>query len=168
MATKQEINKNDDNKDMSCTRCTKLLNILKHKPEGDIQLKCDDCGKDDPVVALCVDCELYLCHDCNKYHSKKYETHDIILLDRTSEPCFCPEHPNYKIEHYCKTCSKISCLFCAMNQHVGDDDIIIAKMTYKRRKIDPVEEMSENLSKAEANVVSTQEKIKEQTNEIDQ
>ena len=34
--------------------------------------------------------------------------------------------------------------------------------------ITPVEEMSENLSKAEANIVSTQEKIKEQASEIDQ
>ena len=34
--------------------------------------------------------------------------------------------------------------------------------------ITPVEEMSKNLSKAEANIVSTQEKIKEQASEIDQ
>ena len=37
-----------------------------------------------------------------------------------------------------------------------------------RKIIAPVEEMSKNLSKAEANIVSTQEKIKEQANEIDQ
>ena len=34
--------------------------------------------------------------------------------------------------------------------------------------ITPVEEMSENLSKAEANIISAQEKIKEQASEIDQ
>ena len=62
-----------------------------------------------------------------------------------------------------------------MSHHVGDnhDNDIIEKMAYKHRKllceiIAPVEEMSKNLSKAKANIVSTQEKIKEQGSEIDQ
>ena len=37
-----------------------------------------------------------------------------------------------------------------------------------RKIITPVDEMIENLSKAEANIISTQKKIKEQANEIDQ
>ena len=174
MATKQQIN-NDDANLSNCTRCVKLLNILKHKPEGDTELKCDDCSKNDPVVALCVDCELNLCKVCYDYHSKKHERHDIMVLDRIAQPRYCTEHPGYKIEHYCKTCDKFSCLYCAMSHHVGDDhdNDIIEKMAYKHRKllceiIAPVEEMSENLSKAEANIVSTQKKIKEQASEIDQ
>ena len=51
------MNKNTAN-NMNCSLCTKFIKILKHKPEGEGELKCDDCGKDDPVVALCVDCEL--------------------------------------------------------------------------------------------------------------
>ena len=174
MAAKQEINKNTAN-NMNCSLCTKFIKILKHKPEGEIELKCDECSDDnDPVVALCADCTLCLCKDCNKVHQKKNKEHDMISLDKMPQPSSCSEHPGYKIEHYCKTCDKFSCLYCAMSHHVGEDhdNDIIEKMAYKHRKllceiIAPVEEMSDNLSKAEANIVSTQEKIKEQASDID-
>ena len=58
---------------------------------------------------------------------------------------------------------------------MGDDhdNDVIEKMAYKHRKllreiIAPVEDMIENLSKAEANIVSRQEKITEKATEIDQ
>ena len=126
------------------------------------------------MVAFCVDCELCLCKICHAYHHKKHKTHEILPLDKISQPRFCPEHPNYTIEHYCKTCDKFSCLYCAMTYHKGDhDNDIIEKMAYKHRKllcdtIAPVEEMIENLSKAEDGINQTQEKIKEQASEIDQ
>ena len=175
MAAKQDLNKNTAN-NMNCSLCAKLLDILKYKPEGETELKCDKCDDEsDPVVAFCIDCTLCLCNDCNKAHSKQNKTHDIVLLDQTSQPSFCPEHPKYTIEHYCKMCDKYSCLYCAMSHHVGDDhdNDVIEKMAYKHRKllhdiIAPVEEMIENLSKAEANIVSTQEKITEKATEIDQ
>ena len=124
MAAKQEMNKNTAN-NMNCSLCTKFINILKHKPEGETELKCDDCKKDGPVIALCIDCESYLCKVCHEYHSNKNSEHNIVSLGDATRGVLA--------------------------------DIIA-----------PVEEMSRNLSKAEANIVSTQEKIKEQANEIDQ
>ena len=102
MAAKQEINKNTAN-NMNCSLCTKFINILKHKPEGETELKCDECGDDnDPVVALCVDCELYLCKVCHEYHKKKNKTHDIVSLhlvtgeeasgQPTRKVLYCPTH----------------------------------------------------------------------------
>ena len=47
--------------------------------EDESELKCDMCYNDnDPVVALCADCKLYLCQDCNKVHSKIEKTHNIL------------------------------------------------------------------------------------------
>ena len=177
MAAKQEINKNTAN-NMNCSLCTKFIKILKHKPEGEAELKCDDCGKDDPVVALCVDCELYMCQYCNKYHSRKNTEHDIVPLDATSQAIervlYCPEHRNNELDYYCEACDKLLCIDCATkkehNEHTHE---LVEKMASKHRGvlvkiIAPVEEMSENLSKAEADIVRTQEKIKEQATEIDQ
>ena len=94
MATKWQANKNTAN-NMNCSLCTKLLDILKHKAEGDTELKCDKCDDDnDPVVAFCIDCTLSMCQDCSKAHSKQNKTHDIITLDKTLQPSFCPEHPS--------------------------------------------------------------------------
>ena len=183
MAAKQEMNKNTAN-NMNCSLCTKFINILKHKPEGETELKCDECGDDnDPVVALCVDCELYLCQDCNKAHSKKNKTHDIVSLclvtgeeaagQPTRKVLYCPNHQKNELDYYCKTCDKIVCLYCTVKDHVGHSHDIVEKTASEHRNvlmriITPVEEMSKNLSKAEANIVSTQEKIKEQASEIDQ
>ena len=183
MAAKQDINKNTAN-NMNCSLCTKFINILKHKPESETELKCDECSDDnDPVVALCVDCELYLCQDCYKVHSKKSKTHDIVSLrlvageEATGQPTrkviYCPEHQKNELDYYCKTCDKIVCLYCTVRDHVGHTHDIVEKTASEHRNmlrkiITPVEEMSRNLSKAEANIVSTQEKIKEQASEIDQ
>ena len=183
MAAKQEINKNTAN-NMNCSLCTKFINILKHKPESETELKCDKCGDDnDPVVALCVDCELYLCQDCNKAHGKQNKEHDIVSVrlvageEATGQPTrkvlYCPEHQKNELDYYCKTCDKIVCLYCTVRDHVGHTHDIVEKTASEHRNmlvkmIAPVEEMSKNLSKAEANIVSTQEKIKEQASEIDQ
>ena len=175
MAAKQEINKNTAN-NMNCSLCTKFINILKHKPEGETELKCEDCGKDDPVVALCVDCELYLCQDCNKYHSKKKSQHNIVSLDDPIKErvLYCPEHKKNELDYYCETCDKLLCIYCATKkEHAEHTHELLNKMAAKHRgvlaeAIAPVDEMIENLSKAEANIVSTQEKIKEQANEIGQ
>ena len=179
MAAKQEINKNTAN-NMNCSLCTKFINILKHKPEGETELKCDECGDDnDPVVALCVDCELYLCKVCHEYHKKKNRDHNILSLDdATGQPkekvLYCPEHKKNELDYYCETCDKLLCIYCATKkEHAEHTHELLNKMAAKHRGvladvIAPVEEMSKNLSKAEANIVSTQEKIKEQANEIDQ
>ena len=183
MAAKQEMNKNSAN-NMNCSLCTKFIKILKHKPEGETELKCDECGDDnDPVVALCVECELYLCKVCHDYHIKKHRTHDVLSLDSirkegttvhpTGKVLYCPEHQRNELDYYCKTCDKIVCLYCTVKDHVGHTHDIVEKTASEHRNmlmkiIAPVEEMSENLSKTESNIVSTQEKIKEQASKIDQ
>ena len=178
MAAKQEMNKNTAN-NMNCSLCTKFINILKHKPEGETELlKCDDCKKDGSVVALCVDCELYLCKVCHEYHSNKNSEHNIVSLSDVGpaplqKVLYCPNHQKNELDYYCKTCDKIVCLYCTVKDHVGHSHDIVEKTASEHRNvlmkiITPVEEMSKNLSKAEANIVNTQEKIKEQASEIDQ
>ena len=173
MAAKQEMNKNTAN-NINCSLCTKFIKIQKHKPEGETDLKCDDCGGDnDPLVGLCVDCELFLCQDCNKVHSKRNKTHDIVALGQSTRK-YCPEHKKNELDYYCETCDKLLCWYCTTKkEHAEHAHELVEKMASKHRSvlaeiIAPVEEMSENLSKAEANIVSTQEKIKEQASEIDQ
>ena len=126
------------------------------------------------MVALCVDCELYLCKVCHEYHKKKNRDHDTVTVPAGEALLinFCSEHNNAvtEMEYYCEKCDKFTCLHCSS---VGHAHNIIEKMACKHRNMlmkifTPIEEMSKNLSKAEANIVSTQEKIKEQASEIDQ
>ena len=183
MAAKQEIDRHT-NKVMNCSLCIKFMKILTHKPKGKTELKCNECGDDnDTVVALCTNCESYMCQDCNKVHSKKNKMHNILSLSfRTKEESafqhtekvfYCSEHQKIELDYYCETCDKIVCLYCTVKDHVGHTHDTVKKTASEHRNmlmkiIAPVEEMSENLSKYEANAVSTQEKIKEQASEINQ
>ena len=185
MAAKQGINKDTGN-NMNCSLCTKFIKILKYKSKDayESEPKCDECGdNNDPVVTLCVDCELYLCQDCNKVHHKKNKLHNILSLSSiknegsavqlTQKVLYCPEHHKNELDYYCKTCDKILCLYCTVKDHVEHTHDTVEMMASEHRNmlmkiIAPVEEMSENLSKAEATIVSIQEKIKEQASEIDQ
>ena len=55
----------------NCCLCPKLISLLKYNPQSETVLKCDDCKKDSLVVALCIDCELFLCKLCHEYHNNK-------------------------------------------------------------------------------------------------
>ena len=179
MAAEQEINKNTAN-NMNCSLCTKFIKILKHKPESEIELKCDKCSDDDdPLVALCIDCELFLCKVCHDYHNKKHKTHDVVSLSipgsavqSIEKVLYCPEHQKNELDYYCKTCDKIVCLYCTVKDHAGHTHDIVEKIASEHKNmlmkiIAPAEEMSENLSKAKDRILSTQQNIKKQASEID-
>ena len=126
---------------------------------------------------------MHLCQDCTKVHSKKNKLHDILPLSYiknkgssvqlTQKVFYHPENQTNELDYYCKTCDKILCLYCTVKDHVGHAyhtvEIIASEYRNMLMKIiAPVEEMIENLSKAEAHIISTQKKIKEQAGEIDQ
>ena len=172
---KQEMTENSAN-NMNCSLCTKFIKILKHNPECGTELKCDECSDDDdPVVALCVECKCFLCQDCSKVHSKKNKSHDILSLSSiekgpaiqfTEKVLYYPDYQKNQLDCYNKRCDKTVC------HHVGHTHDVENTASEHRNMlmkiIAPVEEMSENLSKANANIFSTQEKIKEKAIEIDQ
>ncbi|XP_065889227.1 E3 ubiquitin-protein ligase TRIM71-like isoform X2 [Dysidea avara] len=190
MADKQETNKNTaDN--LSCSLCAKFVKILRHKSDDDTdnetEVKCDDCGSDDPVVALCINCTLCLCEDCNKYHSKKNKTHDVVQLNEACLPMttggvgvqpkkkifYCTKHPQKELDYYCQDCQHLICLLCSVVEHVEHtyDTVVISASKYRNeltKLIAPVETMSEKLSKAEKNLISMKHKILKQVKEINE
>ena len=93
--------------------------ILKRKVEGEAEVKCDECHGEDPVVAFCPDCTLFLCHVCNEYHKRSIKSrgHDIVPLtelrskkDVTIQPkpkaMMCREH-DIELLFYCETCDQL-------------------------------------------------------------
>ena len=189
MADKQETNKNTAN-NLSCSLCAKFLKILKLKSEDDTddetEVKCDDCGSDEPVVALCINCTLCLCEDCNKYHRKKNKTHDVVHLNEACLPAttsgvvvqpkekifYCPKHTKNEMDYYCVTCDKIICLYCTVKDHAGHTHDIVEVTAAKHRDeltkmIAPAQEMSENLSKAEETITAMKDKIQKQVEQVD-
>ena len=157
--------------------------ILKRKVEGEEEVKCDECHGEDPVVAFCPDCTLFLCHVCNEYHKRSIKSrgHGIVPLTElrskkgvTIQPkakvLVCSEH-EYELKHYCESCDELVCLYCTMKKHNGHNHDTVKNMAGKHRQelkkvTAPVEEMIRGLSTTHDNIEKMGKKIKQQGDEV--
>ena len=157
--------------------------ILKRKVEGEAEVKCDECHGEDPVVAFCPDCTLFLCHVCNEYHKRSIKSrgHDIVPLtelrskkDFTIQPkpkaMMCREH-DIELLFYCETCDQLVCMYCTVKDYIGHNHDTMKKMVGKHREelkkiTAPVEEMIRGLSNTHDNIEKTRKKIRQQGDEV--
>ena len=157
--------------------------ILKRKVEGEAEVKCDECSGDDPVVAFCPDCTMFLCHVCNEHHkrSNRSRGHSIVPLtelrykkDVTIQPkpkaMMCREH-DIELLFYCETCDQLVCMYCTVKDHNGHNHDTVKKMVGKHKdelkKITaPVEEMIRGLSDTHDNIEKIRKKIRQQGDEV--
>ena len=157
--------------------------ILKRKVEGEAEVKCDECGGEDPVVAFCPDCTLFLCHVCNEYHKRSIKSrgHGIVPLtelrskkDVAIQPkakaLVCSEH-EYELKHYCESCDELVCLYCTMKKHNGHNHDTVKNMVGKHRQelkkiTAPVEEMIKGLSNTHGSIEKQRKKIRQQGDEV--
>ena len=159
--------------------------ILKRKVEGEEEVKCDECQGEDPVVAFCPDCTMFLCHVCNEYHKRsiKSRDHGIVPLTKLrskkdinvpiqpkAKSLVCSEH-DYELKHYCESCDKLVCLYCTVKDHKDHNHDIVKNVASKHRQelkkiTAPVEEMIRGLSDTHDDVVKMRKKIRQQGNEI--
>ena len=157
--------------------------ILKRKVEGGAEVKCDECGGEDPVVAFCPDCTLFLCYVCNEYHKRSIKSrgHGIVPLtelkskkDVAIQPkpkaMMCREH-DIELLFYCETCDQLVCMYCTVKDHNGHNHDTVKKMVDKHRQelkkiTAPVEEIIRGLSDTHDNIVKVGKKIRQQGNEV--
>ena len=157
--------------------------ILKRKVEGEEEVKCDECHGEDPVVAFCPDCTLFLCHVCNEYHKRSVKSrgHGIIPLtelrskkDVSIQPkpkaMMCREH-DIELLFFCETCDQLVCMYCTVKDHIGHNHDTVKKMVSKHRQelkkvTAPVEEMIRGLSTTHDNIEKMGKKIKQQGGEV--
>ena len=157
--------------------------VLKNMVEIEANEKCDECSMDDPVVAFCTDCSVYLCHVCNEYHkrSKRLHGHGIIPLaelrskkDVAIQPqpkaMMCKEH-DIELLFYCETCDQLVCMYCTVKDHNGHNHDTVKKMAPKHREelkriTAPVEEMIRGLSDTHNNIKKMRKEIEQQGEEV--
>ena len=157
--------------------------ILKRKVEGEAEVKCDECGGGDPVVAFCPDCTLFLCHVCNEYHKRSIKSrgHGIVPLtelrskkDVAIQPkpkaMMCREH-DIELLFYCETCDQLVCMYCTVKDHNGHNHDTVKKMVNKHRQelkktTAPVEEMIRGLSDTHDDIEKMRNKIRQQGDEV--
>ena len=91
--------------------------------------KCNECVKDEPVVAYCQTCSSNLCQFCCENHkrSKRFNDHKTVLVaklrsnkDVSIQPkaisLTCKDH-NIELLFYCETCEQLVCKCCVVKRH---------------------------------------------------
>ena len=157
--------------------------ILKRKVEGEAEVKCDECGGEDPVVAFCPDCTLFLCHVCNEHHKRSFKSRDHGIVPLTElrskkdvaiqpkpKAMMCREH-DIELLFYCETCDQLVCMYCTVKDHIGHNHDTVKKMVGKHREelkkvTAPVEEMIRSLSDTHNDIKKTRKKIRQQGDEV--
>ena len=157
--------------------------ILKRKVEGKEEVKCDECQGEDPVVAFCPDCTMFLCHICNECHKRSIKSrgHGIVPLtelrskkDVHIQPkpkaMMCKEH-DIELLFYCETCDQLVCMYCTVKDHKDHNHDTVKKMSGKHRlqlkKITAsVEEIIRGLSDTHNGIEKMKMKIRQQGDEV--
>ena len=193
--------------DITCPECRKTSNVppegiaklpnnffvnriveevaLKEKVEGDEEVMCDLCDKNDRASVLCLDCVAFLCNYCSEYHKhhRDFQSHNTMELEelkskketvkiRKTRKLLCQEH-DLEMNFYCDTCEQLVCHYCTTTNHNGHDHNTVKKMAHKHRTelnkiMDPIGKMIESLSKAHQNITATVEKLQTETAQVDE
>ena len=101
------------------------------KANSSTPIVCEGCITDQPAIAYCVDCEEFICTDCEGTHKRRRNLlhHKLLqinhlnissLLTKT-KPLFCPHHPKEPLDLYCQVCHTVTCRLCVHTAagHVG-------------------------------------------------
>ena len=157
--------------------------VLKRKVEGEEEVQCDECSGEDPVVAFCPDCTLFLCHVCNEYHKRSNRSlgHGIVPLtelrskkdvaiQQKPKVLMCSEH-DIELRFYCETCDQLVCMYCTVKDHNGHDHDTVKKVARKYREnlkkiTAPIEVMIRSLSDTRDNIEKMRKKIRQQGDEV--
>ncbi|XP_071789126.1 E3 ubiquitin-protein ligase TRIM56-like [Asterias amurensis] len=95
------------------------------------KIKCEACDEGEEAISRCMDCDDYLCKDCQWAHKRlsKMKNHKIAPLGdlRSGTVSFksrvrdtipkCAKHSNQDICTYCITCQMLICTACAVADH---------------------------------------------------
>ncbi|XP_033627072.1 E3 ubiquitin-protein ligase TRIM71-like [Asterias rubens] len=95
------------------------------------EVKCQACDKDHTAVSRCIDCEHFICQECQQAHQGmtilKY--HKIYTLAQLGSGAVkyrskirdyvpkCEKHSDQSLNIYCNTCQKLECTTCTLLDH---------------------------------------------------
>ena len=118
------------------------------------------------AITYCFICKIYMCNKCEIFHSKMFETHKSINIDKINKDFFtgyCKEenHP-FELEYFCKTHKQLCCAKCVIK--IGNKKDAI----HKDCNVCPIEEIKdEKINNLKENIKKLEELSKNLNNGIE-
>ena len=147
---------------------------------GKKDVKCEMCQQEDSVVTYCIDCALFLCHNCDgrQHPTNQPRSHRMVPLTklRTKEvenlepkSMKCNIH-NAELVSYCENCNQLVCECCTLTDHNSHPcypiEVVVEKHKDELKEATgPIEEISRGLSKAFNTIDRMKQKIQREGDE---
>ena len=145
--------------------------------------KCSiDAHKEFEAISFCQKCQIYMCKECEKLHSKLHINHHKFEVNKKNPEIFtglCKEKNHlYELKYFCKTHNKLCCAECLIkikNKKIGphtDCDICLIEdiENDKKEKLDEnlkcLEDLSINLQQSINDIKIILEKIEKEKEDI--
>ena len=112
------------------------------------------------AIKFCLECNIYLCNKCDKFHSTLFSNHHLYSLDKDPKEIFtglCKiENHSGKLDFYCKDHNELCCAYCitkikrkGLGQHtdcniLNIEDIFEEKKNNLENNIKSLENLSES------------------------
>ncbi|XP_038059498.1 E3 ubiquitin-protein ligase TRIM33-like [Patiria miniata] len=108
------------------------VNVYEKVLEGQrSEIKCQACDEENQAVSRCMDCDHFLCKECQVAHRRfsSMKSHQIYTLAQlqSGEVTYkskireytpkCGKHSDQNLTIYCNTCEKLVCTTCAIVDH---------------------------------------------------
>ena len=158
--------------------------ILKRKVDGEVKVTCEKCiKKDDPVVAFCPECTIFMCKVCKEQHliDKSHHRHSDRIVSVTELRSIqvqvktklpkCGEGHDEKLKYFCETCDNLVCVYCTVTNHRDHKHDAVTKVAKKhqqelKKSTESLSEMIEHTVTVQNSVEAMREKIGEKGDQI--
>ncbi|XP_038053681.1 E3 ubiquitin-protein ligase TRIM71-like, partial [Patiria miniata] len=95
------------------------------------KIKCQNCDEENQAVSRCMDCDNFLCEECQKAHGRmavmkshkiytlaQFQSGEIVYKSKLREEVpKCGKHPDQNLNVYCNTCQQVICTTCSVLDH---------------------------------------------------
>ncbi|XP_071789581.1 uncharacterized protein [Asterias amurensis] len=145
------------------------------------EVKCQACKKNQTAVSRCIDCEHFICQECQQAHQQLtiLESHKIYTLAQLQSGVVtyrskirkyipkCGKHSDQTLNIYCNTCQKLECTTCTILDHANQlhDPIGIPEALDKCKQ--EVAELVAKAEKCKVDIQTAMEQASESRKKLD-
>ena len=153
------------------------------KANSSTPIVCEECVLDPPpAVSYCVECEEFICSNCEENHRKRRKllNHELIKVSHLTvssllmkhNSSLCPRHSKEPLDLYCQACRTITCRLCFLTGHVGHtctdlDQVADSNKQELQQCLVPLTTAISELQSSREKINATQLQLKENTQHVE-
>ncbi|XP_071790223.1 uncharacterized protein [Asterias amurensis] len=145
------------------------------------EVKCQACKKNYTAVSRCIDCEHFICQECQQAHQQLaiLESHKIYSLAQLQSGVVtyrskireyipkCGKHSDQTLNIYCNTCQKLECTTCTVLDHGNPKHDLIGIPEALDKCKQEVAELVANAKKCKVDIQTAMEQASESRKKLE-